>query len=273
MDTEIFYYSGTGFTIKAAKTAAEVLGENVKLTPVVGAMRSGRRVSSAKKVGLFFPMHAFGLPRACTRFMKEYRFPKAEYIFSLVTRGGAPARMHLEINRYLKNQKRKLNAFGYATAPNTFDIIYKVHEGLEMREARAAFEDDVKKFATRVLENEQFIDKGYRNRMLEYILFPFLKVLNRRTGYFFLQNDFYADENCTGCGICSKMCLSGKIAMENGHPIWRKNVQCDYCFACLQLCPEKAVQVRNSKTGELERIFCKEISRSEIANQKVSTKD
>ncbi len=266
--TEIFYFSGTGFTLKAAKIMKEELNNEVVLTPVIGAIRSGYNRSDADRIGLLLPMHAFGLPLACRDFLRGFNFKNAKYIFSLVTRGGAPARIHKEIEKYLKRHNKKLNAFCFATTHNTFDIIFKIHLDPEFEKLRMEFENTVRNFAKTVNINENSIDLGYRNRFLEYILFPLLKKLNHATGYFNLQNSFYADEKCIGCGKCEEMCLSGKIKISNGRPCWQKGIQCQFCLACLHLCPEKAIQVRKSKTAGLGRIFDKDISCTEIANQK-----
>jgi Pyruvate/2-oxoacid:ferredoxin oxidoreductase delta subunit/flavodoxin len=266
--TEIFYFSGTGFTLKAAKIMKKELNDEVVLSPVIGAMRSGYDRSGAERIGLLLPMHAFGLPLAFRDFLRSFHFKNAKYIFSLVTRGGAPARIHKEIGKYLKKQNKKLNAFCFATTRNTFDVIFKVHMDPEFEKLHLEFEKTVRNFAKTVNANENTINLGYRNRFLEYILFPFLKMLNHATGYFNLQNSFYADKKCTGCGKCKQMCLSGKIKLSKGRPWWQKEIQCQFCLACLHLCPQKAIQVRKSKTPELGRIFDKDTSCAEIAKQK-----
>lgn len=58
-------------------------------------------------------------------------------------------------------------------------------------------------------------------------------------------NYFYADSRCIGCGICEKVCLSKKIKMNDKKPIWQKKVLCYMCFACLNFCPEKSIQVED----------------------------
>ena len=59
--------------------------------------------------------------------------------------------------------------------------------------------------------------------------------------------DFYSDSNCVGCGTCEKVCLSGKIKMINGKPVWQKDIQCFFCHACLNYCPEHAVQIKSTR--------------------------
>jgi len=58
-----------------------------------------------------------------------------------------------------------------------------------------------------------------------------------------VKNYFYADSKCTGCGICEKVCPSQKIRMDNHKPVWQRNINCYLCYACLNYCPSKAVQI------------------------------
>ncbi|MGC9311241.1 MAG: EFR1 family ferrodoxin [Sediminispirochaetaceae bacterium] len=265
---EIFYYSGTGFTLAAARAFAAHIDEEVRLRPIVQLMREGATSSDAEKIGLFMPMHAFGLPSAFIRFLREFRFPRASFICALVTRGGAPTRMHMEIDRLLRRQGKRLNAFQYVTTPNTFDIIFHVPEGPEVLEAQKRGEEDIRQFAAQVNRGEAGIHLGYRNRFHENFTFPILRGLNRMTGYFNLQNSFYADGTCTGCGQCEEVCLSGRIRMKDNRPVWDHTAACQYCLACLHLCPVHAVQVKKSKTPELGRIRRPDVSWKEIAAQK-----
>ncbi len=268
MTTEIFYYSGTGFTLAAARLMAAELGDNVALTPMVAATRERNPESEADKVGLFMPMHSFGIPRPVREFLKSARFPRARYIFVLMTRGGAPGRVDKQIARYLRRQGKRLNAFQFATTPNTFDIIWPVPTDDTVRQARTQHDDDIRTFARVVAASGDSINIGYRNRWLEYSLFPCLKVVNRVTGYFSLQKNLFADDRCIGCGQCAEACLSGKITMHDGKPRWDPEVDCHFCLACLHLCPQTAVQVRHTKTPQLERTHAAGVTLNDIAAQK-----
>ncbi|MBN2050800.1 MAG: EFR1 family ferrodoxin [Spirochaetales bacterium] len=265
---EIFYYSGTGFTLTTMKTFTALVKEDVRIRPIVQLMKQGERSSAAETVGLFLPMHAFGLPRAFREFLKRFSFPRASYIFALVTRGGAPTKIHREIDRLLRRKGCRLAAFQYVTNPNTFDIIFPLKMEQAVIDARNRAEEDLQAFAAQVCRREAGINRGYRNRFHENVTFPLMKWMSRATGYFNLQKDFYADGNCTGCGQCEQVCLSGKIHLEDGHPRWNKAVSCQYCLACLHLCPVQAIQVRNSKTAERKRIHHPDVDWRAIAAQK-----
>lgn len=271
MTTQIFYYSGTGFSLKAVKIIAEQIGDDVRITPIVGAMKQKDKKSDAERIGFVFPMHAFGVPDFVIEFIKNFRFGNPKYTFALITRGGAPTRMHKEMNKLLKVHGIKLDAFAYATAPNTFDTIFKIHKhpDPEVVKAQKRFTEDITTFSQRINNNEHFYDIGYRDRFSEYILFPFMRWLSKKTRYFSLENDFYSDDSCNSCGMCEKMCLSGKIKIKDEKPVWQKEVECQFCLACLQLCSSRAIQVHQTNSHKEGRIFEEGINRQEICQQKI----
>jgi formate hydrogenlyase subunit 6/NADH:ubiquinone oxidoreductase subunit I len=56
---------------------------------------------------------------------------------------------------------------------------------------------------------------------------------------------FYANSKFIGCGTCEKVCLPGKIKMVDKKPVWQRNVKCYFCYAYLNYCPLKAVQIKS----------------------------
>ena len=100
------------------------------------------------------------------------------------------------------------------------------------------------------------------------ILSLFLPILNKMYNV-----EFYSDSKCTGCGTCEKVCLSGKVKIVNGKPVWQKDVQCFFCHACLNYCPEQAVQIKSTRffksyTEENERYSHPYATVDDIARQK-----
>ena len=87
--------------------------------------------------------------------------------------------------------------------------------------------------------------------------------------------EFYYGDNCTGCGLCERVCLAEKVKMADGRPAWQEEVQCHGCFACLNFCPEKSIQVESkwylkSHTEQNGRYHHPQIKAVDIARQKTA---
>lgn len=86
------------------------------------------------------------------------------------------------------------------------------------------------------------------------------------TGYkfiHFLDKNFSVEETCNSCGICEKICPVKNIILTEGKPVWNKN--CQMCFACINNCPQNAIQY-GGKTRGLKRYRNPEISLSDLIN-------
>jgi Pyruvate/2-oxoacid:ferredoxin oxidoreductase delta subunit len=78
-------------------------------------------------------------------------------------------------------------------------------------------------------------------RMLSRVVYPLFKKHVRRA-----DRSFRADEKCTRCFICTKVCPVNNVVMFEGRPSWLGH--CEQCFACFHWCPQRAVQFgRSSK--------------------------
>jgi MinD superfamily P-loop ATPase len=100
---------------------------------------------------------------------------------------------------------------------------------------------------------------------------PLLVRLGKRVESSF---DFYCDQNCTECGICETVCLSGRVILVDGRPTWQEAVKCHGCFACLNFCPEESIQVDSkwylkSYTEQNGRYHHPAITAKDIASQKL----
>jgi Fe-S-cluster-containing hydrogenase component 2 len=42
------------------------------------------------------------------------------------------------------------------------------------------------------------------------------------------------------------ICLAKKIKMVDERPTWQKDVICYGCFACINFCPEQAIQIKST---------------------------
>ena len=55
-----------------------------------------------------------------------------------------------------------------------------------------------------------------------------------------MDRKFWVDEKCDGCEICARVCPAANIKIIDGRPSWLH--RCEQCLACLQWCPQEAIQ-------------------------------
>ena len=55
-------------------------------------------------------------------------------------------------------------------------------------------------------------------------------------------------KKCNGCTICSQVCPSGAILMEDKRPIMksRGDSECFACGDCIAICPEGAIRLKSA---------------------------
>ena len=61
--------------------------------------------------------------------------------------------------------------------------------------------------------------------------------------YEFSPQKFQVNDNCISCGICTQICPTKNISLNNGKPVFSDN--CTHCLACFHWCPKEAISMKN----------------------------
>lgn len=236
MQNEIFFFSGTGNSLALAKSLAGKLG-NTRLTRIEYT-NEAEITSSAGKVGIIYPVYAFGMPKIVKAFISKLKVAPSSYIFAICNYAGIAGGAMKQTQKALAAKNIKLNSgFGLVMPSN-----YLPFGGAEP-------EEKCQKKTSRAeirLEQIASIVKAGESRSIENPwYFPyFLTELASKSytkGTVKDVKKFHADEQCTSCGLCVKACPSANIQLVDGKPQWGSN--CELCLACLQWCPAHAIQI------------------------------
>jgi Pyruvate/2-oxoacid:ferredoxin oxidoreductase delta subunit len=119
-----------------------------------------------------------------------------------------------------------------------------VHSGLTEADSRIIIDkarDKEYYFINHILDGER-VFWGISDLLVGLALIP-LSLIYMAFVRFFLAKLFFASENCTGCGLCSKNCPKKAIKMigrKKSRPYWK--LTCESCMRCMGYCPEKAIE-------------------------------
>ena len=83
----------------------------------------------------------------------------------------------------------------------------------------------------------------------------------------------HVNENCIGCGLCTKVCPSASFRLEDGRAAHIPG-NCQTCLACAHLCPQKAIRLNMPEKNPDARYRNPHIALNEIiqANNQAETR-
>lgn len=234
----IFYFSGTGNSLYAAKKIQEVIGHKIIDISVATAEHQFLfELEEQESVGFVFPAYYYGLPTIVADFIKKLELNHTDqtHIFSVMTCGANCGGADRQVRNLLKENKLHLSAFYELPMVDNFIFGYDLLKITEQEEVLKKAEGKLRGIAKSILV------KGTHDKpssMLESILtravYP-LYLKGRKT------KKFFADNRCITCNLCEEICPSKAIKMVDGKPEWIKE-QCIHCVACINRCPVEAIQ-------------------------------
>ena len=251
MYTEIYYFSGTGNSLFIAKELQKRIPDS-RLIPIASLVNKKEIRTKGKTIGLVFPVHALTIPVAIKRFIRKADFGSAHYIFAVATRKGTIFKGFEKIDQMLGRKNKKLNSHFALNMCNNDSRHgqYNVPTESDIHEAEKAATEKldiiqgvINQKADSRDKDAEYLESFSYHPIVNYFLVRFAIWCMEVSEYIGGVNYFYADFGCKGCGICEKVCLSGKIEIKNQRPVWEKDVLCFMCFACLNFCPHRAVQI------------------------------
>jgi len=238
MKTIIYYFTGTGNSLAAAKAICARLGDCELVSIPVLAGSSAEIVPVADRVGIVCPVYDFGLPSIVAEFAKRLDLSGTGYCFAVLTMGGmGGSALHQLDNIIRKHGGRQLDASFTVRMPGNFVPLYNPPQGKKREEILAKGQERIEEIAG-------MIDKGL---IVRPGISPLTSLLKHFTYAGFIKNvhggdkAFIANEKCTSCGTCARVCPVQNIIMENEKPSWKHN--CELCLACLHFCPVAAIQM------------------------------
>lgn len=240
MENVIFYFSGTGNSLMAAKRIGKELGKCELIA--LSKFRTEETVM-AERIGIICPVYYWGIPKAVREFLSNLKINKNTYIFSVVTMGTSSGNALPEIDLMLKQKGTELDYGIGIKMPDNYSTLLGIqktekHEGMlkEAEQTLKAVEKDIQeKKKNEIAKFNKFTDVLFRGKRNA------LAGLDAK----FVVEDF---SSCKECQLCVKQCPVGNIRMENWTPMWQNH--CEFCLACISNCPKETIQIGKKTKGK-----------------------
>ncbi len=139
MKTIIYYFTGTGNSLAAAKKIATALGET-ELVPIASLKdTTGDIVPAADRVGIVAPVYDLGLPAIVAEFLEVLNLRRAGYTFCILTMGGFGASALHQANEIVRKKNgRPFDAAWVVRMVGNFVPLYSPAEGKKKDDNLAA---------------------------------------------------------------------------------------------------------------------------------------
>lgn len=237
----VLFFTGTGNCLYIARQLAGKDGEIISIPQL---MKNKHYDIEADEIGLVYPIYGHMPPNMVREFIKKAKLT-APYKFAVLTYGN---RKCDAVEIWDRISRKAGTAFDYIATivmvdnwlPN-FDMNEQIKVDKHIPEHLAQITKDL---STRRHRHEP-VTEVERQQHQEFLQ---RSGINPDIGFVMrCENSFVVTDACIECGICTYVCPRGnyELTSEGAH----LSGDCEFCFACIQNCPQKAIQFAESKEG------------------------
>ena len=233
MGNIVFYFSGTGNSLKVAKNLAKELDD----CEIISMSKTYNLAKEYDRIGFVYPVYFWGLPKRVIEFINNMNFDnnKNAYYYSIATYGGLAGNAVYQLYELLFNRHNiKLNYGRTLKMFANYIVAYNMSENIEKITASSD-----KKLVSII--NSIKIKKSNNMNKLTKIFNSINKDFVEKVSN--MDKDFTVNNNCIDCGICEKVCPVKNIEIVDKKPQYKHH--CEQCVACIQFCPQKAINYSN----------------------------
>ncbi|MDD2594753.1 MAG: EFR1 family ferrodoxin [Bacteroidales bacterium] len=245
----IFYFSGCGNSRWIAEELAVATGDKPIFIPDV--KDNGFNVEG-ETLGFVFPIYSWAAPQLVEDFVLKMTWTGTpEYVWFACTCGDNMGRAFERFQKTLSKVGLILDSGFYFQMPETYLCMAGFR--LDSEEgARKKIEAARAKLPV-VIAAVRARKKGVKDVIAG--LFPFTKTYLIRPGFVKNVSDkkYHSTKECTGCGLCARVCPLHNIEMVDGKPQWTGH--CTQCMACYHHCPTNAIQFGTTTLGKGQYYF------------------
>lgn len=237
----VFYFTGTGNSLYIARQLAE---ENTELLSIPQMVKQGKYEFEADEIGIVYPIYGHMPPNMVRRFIQKANL-KADYLFAVLTYGNRKCNA-VEIWDEVSRQAGK--RFDYIGTIIMVDNWLPYFDMNEQMKIDKHIPENLQKITADINGGRHWHEPVTEEERQQHQGFMQRSGLDPEVGFLIKsEKSFTVTDACIDCGICTYVCPRGNYELTSRGA--KMSGDCEFCFACIQNCPQKAIQFRKSEDG------------------------
>lgn len=239
----ILYFTGTGNCLYVARQLAD---EHTELLSIPQLMKQQKFEIEADEIGLVYPIYGHMPPYMVRQFIQQARL-KADYKFAILTYG---ARKCDAVEIWDDVSSKAGNAFDYIGTLMMVDNWLPNFDMNEQIKMDKHIPENLQKIIADLNERKHWHEPVTEEERRMHQGFMAYTGLNPEVGFLMKSEKYFTvTDACIGCGACVSLCPRGNYELTFTGV--KMKGDCEFCFACIQNCPQKAIQFTKNESDPL----------------------
>lgn len=237
----VLYFTGTGNCLYVARQLAGKEGEILSIPQL---MRKKQFEIEADEIGLVYPIYGHMPPYMVREFIKKAQL-KAEYKFAVLTYG---MRKCNAVEIWDGISRKAGNVFDYIGTIVMVDNWLPNFDMNEQMKIDKHIPENLAKITSDLSNRRRWHEPVTQEEREQHEGFMSLSGLDPEVGFLMkADRSFRVTDDCIRCGICTYVCPRGNYQLT-GQGV-KMQGDCEFCFACIQNCPQRAIQFKKNEDG------------------------
>lgn len=237
----VLYFTGTGNCLYVARQLAGKEGEILSIPQL---MRKKQFEIEADEIGLVYPIYGHMPPYMVREFIKKAQL-KAEYKFAVLTYG---MRKCNAVEIWDGISRKAGNAFDYIGTIVMVDNWLPNFDMNDQMKIDKHIPENLAKITSDLSNRRRWHEPVTQEEREQHEGFMSLSGLDPEVGFLMkADRSFRVTDDCIHCGICTYVCPRGNYELT-GQGV-KMQGDCEFCFACIQNCPQRAIQFKKNGDG------------------------
>lgn len=230
----ILYFTATGNCLYAARQLAD---ESTTLLSIPQLVREKRYSLEADEIGLVYPIYGHMPPTMVRDFIRKARL-SAPYKFAVLTYGN---RKCSAVEIWDAISRNAGQPFDYIATLLMVDNWLPNFDMAEQVKINKRIPEQLHRIGADIASRRHWHEPVTAEERQQHAEFLQRSGADPEKGFLMRSERYFTvTDACTDCAVCTEVCPRGNYRLTAGGV--KMEGDCDFCFACIQNCPQSAIQ-------------------------------